>query len=163
MNDNNDRKETGDLKKEEDRKYLIESKRQFNEFQSQSRARMESTVKFVLAISAGMLTLTIGLVLGRQGITIPCELITYLKWGWCLLFYSIASSLLLMLGVLVASYHMGTKWFARIEKQILSTEAIKTWDGLRYFIIALGISVVLSCIGGVGLMAYIATRMASGL
>ena len=143
--------------------YLIETKRQFNEFQSQSRARMESTVKFVLVVSGGMLTLSIGAVLGKPEPNIPPELVSSLKYSWGFLFYSIASSLFLMFTVLAATFHMGNKWFDRIDKQLTSTEKIKTWDWLRYFIITLGSSAVFSCICGVGLMAYVAIGIIGGL
>lgn len=139
---------------------LIEAKRQFNEFQSQSRARMESTIKLILVVSGGMLTLSVGAVLGKVEPNIPAELIIYLKCGWGLLFYSIAASLFFMFTTLIATYHMGVKWFSRLDKQITSTDAIKTWVWLRVFNIIFGITILLSCMSGVGLMAYVANGVA---
>lgn len=68
-----------------------------------------------------------------------------------------------MFTVLAATFHMGKKWFDRIDKQLTNTEKIKTWDWLRYFTIALGSSAVFSCICGVGLMAYVAIGIIGGL
>lgn len=154
MSDTNNNKNT---------EFLIETKRQFNEFQSQSRARMESTLKLILMVSGGMLTLSAGAVLGKVEPNIPLELISSLKYGWGLLFYSIAASLFLMFTTLVATYHMGVKWFARLDKQITSTEAIKTWGWLRIFNVILGVTILLSCISGIGLMARVANGVASGV
>ncbi len=154
MSDNNNEQTT---------ELFIEAKRQFNEFQSQSRARMESTIKLILVVSGGMLTLSVGAVLGKVEPNIPPELIPSLKCGWGLLFYSIAASLFLMFTTLVATYHMGVKWFSRLAKQTTSTEAIKTWGWLRIFNVILGVTILLSCISGIGLMARVANGVASGV
>ena len=132
----------------------------FNEFQSQSRARAETTLKLILVVSGGMLTLSVGAVLGDSPPKIPAHLLPALTWGWGLLFYSIAASLLLMFSMIIATFHMGILWRKTLENQKESFSFIATWSWLRVLNGALGVSVLFSCVVGIGLMAHVALGVA---
>ena len=138
----------------------IEALKLFNEFQSQSRARMEATLKLVLVISGGMLTLSVGAVLGGSPPNIPADLLPALWWAWGLLFYSIAASLLLMFLMIIATFHMGIRWRKALEGKKESFAFIATWPWLRVINGVIGVSVLCSCVAGIALMAYVALGVA---
>src|SRR5882762_6973872 len=93
----------------------IDALKLFNEFQSQSRARAEITLKLVMGVSGAMLTLSVGAVLSGTPARIPSHLLPSLQIGWSLLFFSIAASLLLMCSMIVATFHMGVLWRRALE------------------------------------------------
>lgn len=68
--------------KRQDNNNGIDAKKRFNEFQAQTYVRIETTIKFVLLISGGMLTLSIGAVLSDKPAHITTELLPYLKFAW---------------------------------------------------------------------------------
>lgn len=135
----------------------------FNEFQAQSRARGETTLRLVLVVSGGMLTLSIGAVLGNSPPKIPSHLLPALQWGWGLLFYSIAASLLLMCSMIVATFHMGVRWHKELQKGTAAFVFIATWSWLRIANAIVALSVLCSCLAGIALMAYVALGVASAL
>ena len=137
-----------------------EALKQFNEFQSQSRARMEGTLKLVLVVSGGMLTLSVGAVLGNSPPSIPAHLLSALTWGWGLLFYSIAASLVLMLSMIIATFHMGVLLREKLEDPTGGFAFVATWPWLRVLNGILGVSVLLSCVAGIALMAHVALGVA---
>ncbi len=134
--------------------------KQFNEFQSQSRARMEGTLKLVLVVSGGMLTLSVGAILGNSPPYIPVYLLSALTWGWGLLFYSIATSLLLMFSMIIATFHMGVLLRRKLQDAKGGSAFVATWPWLRVLNGILGVSVLLSCVAGIALMAYVALGVA---
>ena len=133
----------------------------FNEFQSQWRTRMEATLKLVMIIAGGMLTLSVGAVLGNSSSKIPFYLVGNLAWSWGLLFYSIAAGTLVMVGMVAASFHMGV----RMRKQIQSggpqgTVFVRTWQWLRALNAAMGVSALLSFLAGLVLISQVAIGVA---
>ena len=135
--------------------------KQFNEFQSQSRARMEATLKLVLVVSGGMLTLSVGAVLGNTPPNIPSHLLPALAWAWSLLFYSIATSLLLMFSMIIATFHMGVLMRKKLEEPQGGFAFVATWPWLRVLNGILGVSVLVSCVAGIAVMAYVALGVAN--
>lgn len=134
----------------------IEALKLFNEFQSQSRARAEGALKLALLISGGMLTLSVGAVLGNAPPNIPAHLLPALRWGWGLLFYSIAASLLLMVSMIAATFHMGVRWRKALQDNKEGVTFVATWPWLRIFNGGLGASVLICCVGGIALMGHVA-------
>lgn len=132
----------------------------FNEFQAQSRARAEATLKLVMGVSGGMLTLSVGAVLGNVPERIPAHLLWSLQIGWGLLFFSIAASLLLMCSMIVATFHMGVRWRKALEDKRASAIFIATWPALRIANGVLGLLVLCSFLGGIALIAYVAIGVA---
>ena len=59
----------------------LEAVKLFNEFQSQSRARGEATLKLIMGVSGGMLTLSVGALLSGTPAPIPVELLSLLQIG----------------------------------------------------------------------------------
>ena len=135
----------------------------FNEFQSQSRARAEATLKLILVVSGGMLTLSVGAVLGNSPPNIPAHLLPALTWGWGLLFYSIATSLVLLFSMIIATFHMGVLWREKLEGQKESFVFVATWSWLRVLNGIIGVSVLLSCVAGIALMAHVALGVVATL
>lgn len=140
-----------------------EALKQFNEFQSQSRARMEATLKLVLVVSGGMLTLSVGAVLGNSPPNIPTHLLPALTWAWGLLFYSIATSLLLMFLMIIATFHMGVLLRKKLEDPKGGFAFVATWPWLRVLNGILGVSVLFSCVAGIAVMAYVALGVAGAI
>lgn len=134
----------------------IDGMKMFNEFQSQSRARMEATIKLVIIISGGMLTLSVGAILGKVPPKITADLVPVLIWGWSLLFYSIAASMLLMGLMIIATFHMGLRMKKVLENEKPGVVIIATWTWLRVLNATLGISILISCVAGIALMACVA-------
>ena len=140
----------------------IEAVKLFNEFQSQSRARIEATLKLVLVISGGMLTLSVGAIFGNTPPNLSGHLLTTLMWGWGFLFYSMAASLMLMASMIIATFHMGVRWRKNLEDNKKNDFVfVATWSWLRVLNAALGISVLCSCVTGIALMAYVSLGVAS--
>lgn len=140
-----------------------ESIRLFNEFQAQSRARAEATLKLVLLISGGMLTLSVGAILSNKPTNIPPALVPSLTWGWGFLFYSISASLALMFSMIIATFHMGVRWSKKLGDPKANFSTVATWTWLRVLNAILGVSVVVSCLIGIGLMAHVAVGVAEAL
>jgi len=140
-----------------------EGLKSFNEFQAQFRARIETTVKLVLLVSGGMLTLSVGAVLGNSSLRIPTSLFVTLKWGWGLLFYSIAASILILGSMIVATFHMGVRWRAALETRNSSSTFIATWNWLRIINAVLGASILVSFLVGVYLVARVAIDAADSV
>lgn len=134
----------------------IEKIEQFNAFQSQTWERIMTTIKSVFLISGGMLTLTVGAFLSGDPPKIPVDLLPTLKCAWILLFYSISASLLLMLLLVISSYHMGVRWAKNIKGNNDKIEIISTWRCLEVVNWVIGVSAIIACLIGVGLMAYVA-------
>ena len=121
----------------------------FNEFQAQSRARAEATLKLVLGVSGGMLTLTVGAVLGGVPAKIPSHLLPSLQIGWGLLFFSIAASLLLMCSMIVATFHMGVRWRKALDDKSAGILFVATWPWLRITNGVIAFLILCSFLGGV--------------
>jgi len=138
----------------------IEARRLFNEFQAQSRLRIESSLKLVLLMSGSMLTLSIGALLSRSAPYIPSELLEVLKWGWALLFFSIGSSMLLLASMIGATYHMGVRWRRHLQQPATSTAFIVTWTWLRALNAVLGAVALLSFLVAIVLMSHVAIGVA---
>ncbi len=136
----------------------------FNEFQSQSRARGEATLKLAMGVSGAMLTLSVGAVLSATPADIPPELLPSLQLGWSLLFYCIAASLILMASFIVSTFHIGV----RLRKALDSNgpeafQFVATWGWLRILNAILGLSILVSCLAGIGLVAQVAIGVAEQL
>ena len=138
----------------------IDALKLFNEFQAQSRARGEATIKLVIAVSGAMLTLTVGAVLGNAPTKIPSHLLLSLQWGWALLFFSIAGSLLLMCSMIIGTFHMGVKWRALLGGTNGNFAVIATWSWLRIANALLALVVLCSFLAGIALVAYVAIGVA---
>src|SRR4051812_42725046 len=122
----------------------IDAVKLFNEFQSQSRARTEATLKLVLGVSGAMLTLSVGAVLSGAPTRIPTYLLPSLQWGWGLLFFCIAGSLLLMCSMIIATFHMGVKMRRVLEGNSPGFAFVATWTWLRVANGLLGLTILLS-------------------
>jgi len=151
---------TEQVKKEEQGR--IEATKSFNDFQSQTRTRIETTVKFILLISGSMLTLSVGAVLSDKPAHISADLLPYLKLAWGALFYSIASGLLLMVLLVITTYHMGLKWVEILKNYPGDgkNKIIKTWRCLEVANWFFGLSGALSCLVGLALIACVAIGVA---
>ncbi len=141
----------------------LEAIKLFNEFQAQSRARAEATIKLVLFISGGMLTLSVGAVLGDKPPNIPVSLLPVFTWGLGLLFYSMAASLVLMLSMIIATFHMGVRWRKNLQVPKEDFVFLATWPWLRILNASLGASALVSCVIGIAFMAQVALGVASTL
>ena len=139
----------------------IDALKLFNEFQSQSRARGEATLKLVMGVSGGMLTLSVGAVLSGTPAKIPIQLLPSLQLGWGFLFFSIAASLLLMCSMIVATFHMGVLWRKALQGNGIGFEFIATWPWLRVANAALALLILCSFLGGIGLVARVAIGVAA--
>jgi len=141
-----------------------ESRKAFNEFQAQSRIRMEGTLKLILAISSGMLTLTLGAVLaaGSSGrpFAIPAAALPDLIWGWRMLFYSIAAAVVLMVSMIVATFHMGVQMRKNLESPDGKPKFVATWTALRIANVFIGLSILVGCVGGIYLIGRAAVLVA---
>lgn len=138
--------------------------RNFNEFQSQSRARIETTVKYVLLISGSMLTLSVSAILNDHPAHIAPELLPILKAAWITLFYSIAASLVLMVLLVISTYHMGMRWAELLCDDVIAEKGkiIRTWPILEIINWIIGISGSVACLMGIALIAYVAIGVAGG-
>jgi hypothetical protein len=134
----------------------LEAVKLFNDFQSQSRARGEATLKLVVGVSGAMLTLSVGAVLSGTPAKIPSELLPSLQLGWGLLFFSIAASLLLMCSMIVATFHMGVRWRKSLEGTAPGFQFVASWAWLRIANAALALLILLSSLGGIALVARVA-------
>ena len=132
----------------------------FNDYQSQTRQRIEFSVKSIFLISGGMLTLSVGAVLSDKPARIPDVLIPTLQWAWGLLFYSIATALLLMLLLVISSVGVGKKWQKKIIECQSKTEVIKVPKLLNIANWVIGVSSMVSCLLGIGLVAHVALSLA---
>jgi hypothetical protein len=138
----------------------IDALKLFNEFQSQSRARGEATLKLVMGVSGGMLTLSVGAVLSGTPAKIPGYLLPSLQLGWGLLFFSIAASLLLMCSMIVATFHMGVRWRRALETKKEGVVFVATWSWLRVANGVVALLILCSFLGGIGLVARVAIGVA---
>lgn len=134
----------------------IEPIKSFNEFQAQSRARMEATLKLIVILASGMLTLSIGAVLGNSPLRVPSNLVGKLSWSWIFLFYSIAAVMIVMTGMIAATFHMGVRWRKALTEQPGKTVFVATWSWLRILNAAIGFSALLSFLIGLVLVAQVA-------
>ena len=132
----------------------------FNEFQSQSRARAEATIKLVMGVSGGMLTLSIGAVLSGTPIRIPSDLLPSLQLGWGFLFLCIATSVLLMCSMIVATFHMGVKMQSALERTPYIGIFVATWPWLRIANGLMGLLILCSFLAGIALVGYVAIEVA---
>ena len=139
----------------------LESIKQFNEFQSQSRARAEAALKLVMGISGAILTLTVGAVLNGSLANLSPKLALCLQIGIGFLFFSVAASVFLMASFLVATFHMGLRWRRTLDMPTLTSGArdISTWTGLRWFNAILGSVILLSFLVGIFLIARVAISL----
>jgi hypothetical protein len=141
----------------------IDALKLFNEFQAQSRARFETTLKLIMGVSSAMLTLSVGAVLNSTSTKIPSALLPSLQLGWLLLFFSIAASVLLLCSMIVATFHMGVRWQQILEQksETMSAMTIATWPWLRIANALLGLLILCSFLAGIALVAYVAIGVAS--
>lgn len=141
----------------------IDAIKLFNEFQTQSRARGEATLKLVMGISGAMLTLSVGAVLGSTPAKVPIHLLPSLQMGWALLFFSIAASLLLMCSMIVATFHMGVRWRKVLENKDAGIGFIATWSWLRIANGVLALFILCSFLAGIALVARVAIGVAGAM
>lgn len=141
----------------------IDALKLFNEFQAQSRARFETTLKLILGVSSAMHTLSVGAVLNSTSTKIPSALLPSLQLGWILLFFSIAASVLLLCLMIVATFHMSVRWQQILEQtsENISAVTIATWSWLRISNAILGFLILCSFLSGIALVAYVAIGVAS--
>jgi hypothetical protein len=131
----------------------------FNEFQAQSRARLEAGIKLIMLLSGGMLTLSVGAILGNSGSKIPPDLIGRLAYSWLCFFYSIAAGVVLLAGMVAATFHMSTRW--RKGMQAASgVFFVATWPWLRVLNTTVGISAALSFLVGLVFISQVAIGVA---
>jgi hypothetical protein len=139
----------------------IEQAKLFNEFQTQWRARIEAGIKLVTLLAGGMLTLSVGAVLGNSPSKIPSYLVGYLAWSWGLLFYSIAAGMLMMAGMVVATFHMSERMRKRMQSGgAPSVFFVATWRWLRIANATMGVSALLSFLAGLVLISQVAIGVA---
>jgi hypothetical protein len=139
----------------------LEAVKLFNEFQAQSRARGEATLKLIMGISGGILTLTVGALLSASLAKIPHHLAWSLEVGIGLLFFCIAASVLLMASMIIATFHMGVRWRTALEAKQAAFSFVATWNWLRLANAALAFLILCSFLGGVGLIARVAIDVAN--
>jgi hypothetical protein len=94
----------------------LEENKAINEFQSQSRARGEATVKTVFLLSGGMLTLSIGAVLDKPVGVVPPPVLHLLQSGWLYLFGSIVLGVAFLCSLILGTYQQGRKMIALAER-----------------------------------------------
>jgi hypothetical protein len=140
----------------------IEQAKLFNEFQTQWRARMEAGIKLVMILAGGILTLSVGAILGNSPSKIPSQLVGRLAWSWGLLFYSIAAGTLVMAGMVAATFHMSVL----MRRRMLGGGApgvffVATWGWLRIFNSIFGVSALLSFLVGLVLISQVAIGVAT--
>lgn len=128
----------------------------FNEFQSQSRERAESTLKLIIGISGAMLSLSVGALLSATPAKIPAQLLCSLQWGVGMLFFSIAASILLMASMIVATFHMGIRWQKTLQSPGTTFEFVATWNWLRVANGVLAFLVLCCFLLGISLLAQVA-------
>jgi len=133
----------------------------FNEFQSQSRARGEATLKLVMGVSGGMLTLSVGAVLSATPAKISTDLLLSLQAGLGLLFFCLAASMLLMASIIVATFHMGVRWRKALQSGEVAFAFVATWNWLRIANALLAFLILCSFLGGIGLVARVAIGVVS--
>jgi hypothetical protein len=139
----------------------IEPLKLFNEFQSQLRARLEASLKLIMILSGGMLTLSVGAVLGNSPPRIPAYLFRTLSWSWGLLFFSIAAATVVMAGMIAATSHMGFQWRKRMQAgETPATFFVAAWAWLRVANAAIGVLALLSFLGGLVLISQVAIGVA---
>ena len=139
----------------------LEPAKLFNDFQAQSRARMEAALKLVMILAGGMLTLSVSAVLGSAPSRIPVSYVGQLAWAWGLLFYSIAAATIVMAGMIAATFHMGVRWRKRMEEgRTPGTFFVATWTWLRVANAVVGISALLSFLAGIVLISQVAIGVA---
>ena len=141
----------------------VEAVKLFNEFQAQSRARGEATLKLVMGVSGGILTLTVGALLSATPAKIPAHLLSSLQVGVGLLFLCVAASMLLMASMIVATFHMGVRWRKALEAKDVGFMFVATWNWLRIANGLLAFLILCSFLGGVGLVARVAIGVASSV
>lgn len=139
----------------------FERVRLFNEFQAQTRARMESALKLAMLVSGGMLTVSVGAVLGGSHVRIPTDLMPHLEWAWRLFFYNIAGSIVLFASMIGATFHMGVRWGRALQSGATSTVLVATWSWLRIANAALAASVLACFLVGVYFLGQVAVGVAS--
>src|ERR1700689_3590364 len=138
----------------------VEALKLFNDFQAQGRARTEATLKLLMVLAGGMLTLSVGAVLGSSPAKIPASFVGALTWSWRLFFYTIAASTLVMVGILGATFHMGVRWRKHMESPSAGTYFVVTWGWLRILNVALAASALISFLVGVVLISQVAVGVA---
>lgn len=143
----------------------IEATKAYNDFQAQTRTRVESGVKLILLVSGSMLTLSVGAILNGTPPPIPTETLPTLQCAWLLLFYSIAAALGLMVSLIISTYHMGQKWGNLLNNLSENDEpkTIKTWPLLEFINWVLGISGAIACLAGLLLMSQVAIEAAAAV
>lgn len=141
----------------------VEAVKLFNEFQAQSRARGEATLKLVMGVSGALLTLTVGALLSATPAKIPAHLLVSLKVGVGLLFFCVAASMLLMASMIIATFHMGVRWRKGLEAKDVGFMFVATWNWLRIANAALAFLILCSFLGGVGALARVAVGVAGSV
>ena len=139
----------------------VEAVKLFNEFQAQSRARGEATLKLVMGVSGAILSLTVGALLSATPAKIPAHLLLSLQVGVALLFLCVAGSILLMSSMIVATFHMGVRWRKALETKDVGFIFVATWNWLRIANGVLAFLILCSFLGGIGLVARVAIGVAS--
>lgn len=142
---------------------VAERLKAFNDFTANARKSTEESLKTVSLVSGGLLTLSVGAVLSRAGANIPADQVLTLQIGWALLFWSIAAAMLVLLGMQTAVYKMQTQWMEILRDPAAEIRFVRAHVALRTANMILGISSVLSCVGGVLLMACVALHVAKAL
>jgi hypothetical protein len=138
----------------------IEAVKLFNEYQAQWRARVEAALKLVMVVSGGMLTLSVGAVLSGSAFRVRSDLLPPLEWAWGFLFFSITGSILLLAGMIAASFHIGVRWKKALEAPTGKVKIIASWTWLRLLNAIVGVAVLVSFLVGVALVARVAVSVA---
>lgn len=128
---------------------ISDSVSNFNLYSVEVRARIDTMLKHILFVSAGIQTITIGAFLNGKVPALTEAVTSLLKCGWLLLSISIICCLSLMLLQILAMFHVGFKKADKLSNLKPGVEIMNTWLSLRILTWVVGLTAFFSCVFGV--------------
>jgi len=135
----------------------------FNTYSVEIRSKIDSLVRQVLFISAGVQAITIGAFLSSTPPHLPADAIGLLKCGWLALSISIALSLLFMLSQVLAMVSVGFRFKSKLEGGKEGAELLTAPMPMRVFNWIVGLAAFACCVGGSFALSLAAMRLVGGL
>lgn len=131
----------------------------FNSFTTDWKNRIESLMKTIFLLSGGIMSITIGSVLNSEFPELPEAAIKAIRLAWILFAVSLSANLLVSLIMVISGAFVLKKW--ENEKQLNRGEFAIIDSPLWIHLIAwcMGFVAVFSCLAGLSLIAYGASRL----
>ncbi|MFD2232112.1 hypothetical protein [Alkalimarinus sediminis] len=132
---------------------------EFNAFTTDWKNRIEKLFNTVIILSGGVMSITIGAYINNAPPKLSHAGITIIQLSWYLLSSSLIASLLVHFSLVISGAIVLKSWESRFNSSQKETTLIDSPVWVHWTSWVLGVWAVLSCIFGLGFIAYGASQL----